>query len=176
MNRKRWAKFTYVGRETRFITKLFKKSDIGIAYTTRDNLRHLLHNNQMNTAQNIYNKSGVYKLTCTECNKQYVGQTGRPFHIRYKEYAREYKYATNKSNYTKHLLDNQHTIKSMEECMAVLHATRKGPMLNTLERFYIYQATQNDNQLNDKNTVTPNPIFDAVIQHSKNETPRFRTF
>ena len=50
-----------------------------------------------------------------------------------------------------------------------------GPMLNTLERFYIYQAKQNDNQLNDKNTVTPNPIFDTVIQHSKNETPRFRT-
>ena len=87
----------------------------------------------MNTAQNIYNKSGVYKLTCTECDKQYVGQTGRPFHIRYKEHAREYKYATNKSNYAKHLLDNQHAIKSMEECMAVLHATRKGPMLNTLE-------------------------------------------
>jgi hypothetical protein len=63
----------------------------------------------------------------------------------------------------------------MEESMAVLHTTRKGPKLNTLERIYISQATQNDNQLNDKNTVTPNPIFDAVIQHSKNETPRFRT-
>jgi hypothetical protein len=51
--KRRWAKFTYVGKETRFITKLFKESDIGIAYTTRDNLRHLLYNNQMNTAQNI---------------------------------------------------------------------------------------------------------------------------
>jgi transposase-like protein len=174
MNKKRWTKFTYVGKETRFITKLFKKTDIGIAYTTRDNLRHLL-NNRTNNKQDIYNKSGVYKLTCTDCNKQYVGQTGRPFYIRYKEHAREYKYATNKTNYAKHLLDNQHAIKPIEECMTVLHATRKGPMLNTLERFYIYQATQNDNQLNDKNTVTTNPIFDVIMQHSKNGIPRFRT-
>ena len=78
------------GKETRLITKLFKKTNIGIAYTTKDNLRHLL-NSRQNTKQDVYRKSGVYKVTCTECNNQYVGQTGRPFHIRYKEHAREYK-------------------------------------------------------------------------------------
>jgi len=67
-NTKRWTKFTYVGKETRFITKFFKKTDIGIAYTTRDNLRHLL-NNRPSNKRDIYNKSGVYKLTCTDCNK-----------------------------------------------------------------------------------------------------------
>jgi len=67
-------------------------------------------------------------------------------------------------------------MESMEKCMAVLHATRRGPVLNTLERFYIYQVTQNNTQLNDKSTVTPNPIFDAVLHYSKDETPRFRTY
>jgi len=174
--KKRWAKFTYTGKETRYITKLFRKSNIGIAYTTRDNLRHLLHHRQTNTTQNTYNRNGVYKLTCTECDKQYIGQTGRPFHVRYKEHAREYKYASNKSNYAKHLLDNKHTMEPIEKCMTVLHTTRKGPLLNALERFYIYHATQNDTQLNDKSTVTPNPIFDTIIKHSQNETPRFRTY
>jgi len=60
--------------------------------------------------------------------------------------------------------------------MTVLHATRKGSMLNTLERFYIHQATQNDSQLNDKNTITPNPIFNTILQHSKSELIRFRTY
>ena len=59
--------------------------------------------------------------------------------------------------------------------MTVLHTTQKGPMLNTLEKFYIYQATRNGNQLNDKNTVTTNTIFDTKMQHSKTGIPRFRT-
>jgi hypothetical protein len=171
---KKWAKFTYIGKETRFITKLFKKTDIRITYTTKDNLRHLL-NSQPNNKRDIYNKSGVYKLTCSICNKQYIGQTGRSFHIRYKEHAREYNYATNKSNYAKHLLDTQHPLKPIDECMSALHTTKKGSMLNTIERFYIHQATQNNSQLNDKNTVTPNPIFDTILQYSKGELQHFRT-
>ena len=31
---KRWAKFTYVGKETRFIRKLFKDTNVKIAFTT----------------------------------------------------------------------------------------------------------------------------------------------
>ena len=97
--------------------------------------------------------------------QQTVHRTDRQsFYTRFKEHAREYKYATNKSNYAKHLLDTQHTLKPIEECMTVLHITRKGSMLNTLERFYIHQATQNDSQLNDKNTFTLNPIFNTILQ------------
>ena len=36
-------------------------------------------------------------------------------------------------------------------------------MMNTLENFHIYQQTKQDNQLNDKNTVTKNILFDAII-------------
>ena len=121
---KKWAKFTYIGKETRYITKLFKRTDIRITYTTRDNLRHLL-NGQPYKKQDAYSKSGVYKLTCSECNKQYIGQTGRSFRVRYKEHAREYNYATNKSNYAKHLLDTQHPLKPIDDCMTTLHTTKK---------------------------------------------------
>jgi hypothetical protein len=38
----KWAKFTYTGRETRTITKLFKNTNIKIAHTTNNNLRKLL--------------------------------------------------------------------------------------------------------------------------------------
>jgi hypothetical protein len=37
----KWAKFTYIGRETRFITKLLKNTNIKIAYTTNNNLGKL---------------------------------------------------------------------------------------------------------------------------------------
>jgi hypothetical protein len=38
----KWAKFVYMGRETRFITKLFKSFDIGISFSTRNNINTLL--------------------------------------------------------------------------------------------------------------------------------------
>ena len=36
-------------------------------------------------------------------------------------------------------------------------------MINTIENFHIYQETKQENQINDKNTVTKNIIFDALI-------------
>jgi len=54
--------------------------------------------------------------------------------------------------------------------MEVLHTATKGPMLNTLEKFCIYRETNKGNQLNDKNTVTPNAIFDTVLKYNK-DTP-----
>ena len=41
--RKRWAKFTYIGKETRRITKLFKNTNVRIAFTTNNNLGKLLN-------------------------------------------------------------------------------------------------------------------------------------
>ena len=50
--------------------------------------------------------------------------------------------------------------------MEVLHINKKGNMMNTLERFHIYNVTKLDNQINDKGTVKQNIIFDTVIQRS----------
>jgi hypothetical protein len=42
----------------------------------------------------------------------------------------------------------------------------------TRKVLYIYHETFNNNQLNDKNTVMPNVIFDAVLGHCVEGTPR----
>jgi hypothetical protein len=79
-------------------------------------------------------------------------------------------------NYAKHLLENQHTLQPIQKCMSILHSTGKGPLLNTLEKFYIYRETLKDNKLSDKNTVASNFIVDAVLRHCGCDTPRFRTY
>jgi hypothetical protein len=61
------------------------------------------------------------------------------------------------------LLDNRHSIGPMETVMDVIYTTIKGKILNTMEKFYIYRETQNNNKINDKCTLTPNIIFDTVI-------------
>jgi hypothetical protein len=72
---------------------------------------------------------------------------------------------TNKSSYAKHLLDNRHTLRPMEDCMTILHTTVNGPMLNHLKTFYI-----NNHKLNNKNIVMPNDIFEAVLHNNSDST------
>jgi hypothetical protein len=51
----------------------------------------------------------------------------------------------------------------MQDIMDVVHITRKGRMMDTLEKFYIFQETKLNNQINDKLTVKPNIIFETVV-------------
>jgi len=54
----------------------------------------------------------------------------------------------------------------MNEIINVIHFARKGKMLDTLEKFYIYRQTKNGNQINDKLTIQSNLIFETIVQRS----------
>jgi len=75
IHKQKWATFTYIGKETAYITKIFKHSNVKIVYhtnnTIQDNLTHKTHNH------NKFSVTGLYKLTCPDCGKAYIGQAGR---------------------------------------------------------------------------------------------------
>lgn len=48
---KKWAKFTYIGRETRAITNIRKKTGLKIAYTTSHTLQNLLSQHPLRSNQ-----------------------------------------------------------------------------------------------------------------------------
>jgi len=74
----KWATFTYVGKETTFITNIFKRTNLKIAFRTNNAIGDkLMHKQQITDS---YTRSGVYRLTCPDCNKAYVGQTGTVIH------------------------------------------------------------------------------------------------
>jgi hypothetical protein len=74
----KWAKFTYSGKETRFITKILKKAGLHIAFSARQTIAKLL-TYKTDHLNDKYEGSGVYQLTCIDCQKHYVGQTGVHF-------------------------------------------------------------------------------------------------
>ena len=82
--------------------------------------------------------SGVYKLTCPDCNKAYVGQTGRRFSIRYNKHTRDF-YNSQSSSFAQHLLDKAHSFGPINNIMQVLHHQKKRTHLNKVERFYIHK-------------------------------------
>lgn len=72
----KWAKFTYVGGQTKFINKLFKTSSLKVSFKA-DTIQKLLAQNKK-TNNNKFNKCGVNQLTCQDCKRKYIRQTGRP--------------------------------------------------------------------------------------------------
>jgi len=75
IEKQKCATFTYVGRETTFITNIFRRTNIKIAFHTNNSIGNRLMHEQQTI--NKYTLSGIYRFTCPVCNKVYVGQTGR---------------------------------------------------------------------------------------------------
>jgi hypothetical protein len=118
-----------------------------------------------------HSKYGVYKLTCPDCGKAYIGQTGGDFTTRFKEHKNAFKTANQSNNFVKHLTDHLHHFGRIQETMTVLHLQNKGTHLDTIEKFYIYAEHKKQNHLNDDSTIFPNKIFDALLNQNPAITP-----
>jgi hypothetical protein len=70
---------------------------------------------------------------------RYVGQTERSCRTRYKEHYRDYKNNNKTSKYAQYLLEDGHSISSINDTMGILYTVRKGKLLDTWEKFYIYK-------------------------------------
>jgi hypothetical protein len=81
-----WATFTYRGKETRKITKFFKKTQIKVAFRTQNTIQNIV---KLHSQIDKYEKSGIYQIKCMDCPLQYVRQTGRTFCTRNKEHIQE---------------------------------------------------------------------------------------
>ncbi|PNF32639.1 hypothetical protein B7P43_G15497 [Cryptotermes secundus] len=96
--RKKWAIFTYSTKEVTKITKLFKVTQIKIAFRTRNTIENIL---KQKPQLDKYNKSGIYQMKCVDCPLKYIGQTGRTFNARYKEFIHDIRNNNSNSAYLK---------------------------------------------------------------------------
>jgi len=162
----KWTTFTYTGQETTYITKLFKHTNLKIAYHTANNVQSYLTQNTR--TKDIFAQSGVYELTCPYCGKAYVGQTGREFRTRFNEHKRSFIHNSQTSKYALHLLEHSHTLRNVQDVMRVLQFQKKGIQLDTIERFHIHRQAAINNHLND-HTLSTNRIFDTILRDFQNE-------
>jgi hypothetical protein len=72
-----------------------------------------------------------------------VGQTGRPFKVRFKEHIQAIKGNKDASMFVQHIFNTGHAYGPMEDdTMTILHNIGKGAHVNTLERFYVYEISK----------------------------------
>jgi transposase-like protein len=115
---KKWEKFTYFGKETTYITKLLKNTDVNIAFRTENTLKKHLHTTTH--IKNKYLNAGVYKLKCEDCHKYYTDQTGRTFHERYEEHIRSIRNSKDTTGYTYHILNTGHTYGPIDDKVEIV--------------------------------------------------------
>jgi hypothetical protein len=100
-------------------------------------------------------------MKCMDYPLKYVGQTGRTFNTRYKEYIHDIRSNT---GYANHILNTGHTYRTITDTMEIMKTERKGRYLNTLERYYIYEISKDNLHMNHTNIDINNPIFKALYR------------
>jgi hypothetical protein len=124
------------------------------------------HLSQTPPEQDKCKQSGMYKLTCLDCGKTYIGQTGRDFCTRFNEHKRAFHQNPQQTKFALHLTEHKHSFGHINNTMEIIHLQKKGRHLNTIEKFHIYKEACKGNHLNDDLTVTPtNKIFGTIITH-----------
>jgi hypothetical protein len=164
----KWVTFTYNGKETRKITRLFKYTKLKIAYRTKNTTQNILKP-QPQTEK--YSKSGIYQMKCNDCPLKYIGQMGRTFNTRFKEHIYNIKCNNSNTGYSKHILDARHSYDTIENTMDVIRIGQKGKYLNTLEKYYIYKINKTGLLMNDMNIDEHNPIFEELHKINSVSTP-----
>jgi hypothetical protein len=157
-----------------------RQTDVRIAFRTNTPIGKLFTQNKPPPPPDKFSLSGVYKLTCPQCQKAYVGQTGRSFNIRYNEHKQAFRNNSHSPSFTKHLNEEAYSFGTIHNIMQVLqYHEKKGAHMNTIERFHIHAEFTANNHLNDDTYHIPqsnlwHPLKDPPAITSPHPPPQHR--
>ena len=77
--------------------------------------------------------SGVYKLSCEQCEGIYIGETGRKFEIRRKEHKTSREKEDGKSLFGKHCNEENHDGEGIFEVLHVENRTKRRKLWEQME-------------------------------------------
>ena len=176
-NKKEYLCVPYSATLNKGIRNTFKRTNFKLSYRTRNNAFKIIskYSNPKTNNSDKFERSGIYKINCTDCDKFYIGQTGRTFKKRYSEHIQAIKSnnkTTQKSSFAEHILENNHSYKNIEDNLTILSFENKSTKLNVKEEYYIYKSNleEKQNLLNSMQVEKKNSIFEKIIniKHSFN--------
>ena len=136
-----------------------------MAFRTNKNVSKILRPKPSKSAED---KTGVYKITCNDCDSLYIGQTGRSFIKRFKEHLPKKDFSKTMSSYARHLMDRNHNYTDFTTNFQPLHICKKGRYMSAVEEFEIYKAFKNKNTkevlLNEQLNFQSNSLYDTAIR------------
>ncbi|KAL1447597.1 hypothetical protein WDU94_009868 [Cyamophila willieti] len=133
----------YVGKDTKKIIKIFKQHNINVTTKSAKSVFSKVKNNPSNNQDNTKN-SGVYQISCTECNTSYIGETGRQFNTRFKEHHADFIHERRKSLFAEHFNHTKHTYNPPTDNFKILRNENKYRKRKVLEELEISKARKNN--------------------------------
>ena len=142
MNSNEWISFTYVGKETKFITNLFRNTKLNISYRIKNTTEKHLTYKQWECITEC-NGNGIYALKCPGYGKHYLEQTRDPSKLDLKNIL---SLINIKVPNTRNMLRESSFFWIYGECYRNSTSCRKGSFLNVLDKFYMRKETHLNNQ------------------------------
>ena len=89
---------------SRGLKRIFKIINYKLVYSANNKIQQLLGNPKDKTSP--LERSGIYEISCKDCNQKYVGQTRRSILTRFKEHLAQIRYGRpDKSCVAEHIVD-----------------------------------------------------------------------
>lgn len=121
---------------TRNLNSIFKEQDLQIAFKSGSSLKSLL--GSAKDKIEVDQKSGIYEITCKDCNQKYVGQTRRSISTRYKEHIAHFRYnRPEKSSVARHIFDTGHGMPT--DSLRLVKTVHNFRELDSYESIYIHR-------------------------------------
>jgi hypothetical protein len=160
-DREKWTTFTYHSPKIRAITNLFKNTNINIAFKPATTTEKYLRQKTLHTTP-VYDRSGVYTISCKTCQKTYVGQTSRMLRTRHQEHIRYIRNNDPKSAYSLHILNQNHEYGPIQDTMKLIKGVEEQTMLLPLEQLYIHTLHNKDELIPEQTPQENNPIYEIL--------------
>ncbi|KAJ8946038.1 hypothetical protein NQ318_023287 [Aromia moschata] len=142
---------------TRGLDKIFKNININLVYNSKNKLQTLLGNPKDKINNN--EKSGIYEISCKDCDQKYIGQTKRSILTRFKEHMAHLKYGrTEKSCVAQHAFDNNHRIDINN--LKLIRNVTNSRQLDAFESLEIIKCNNSMNK--DNGPIPTSPLFALI--------------
>jgi hypothetical protein len=129
--KRKWVTFPYTGKETTFVTKLFRQTNFKISYRMNTSIERTLKSKNKNFNKYLARFINYLLLIVVNLRRPYWEKSFK----RHKEHHPSFR-NNNYSSKFAHLLEKCHTFGHMESIMHVLYWNTKGTWLDTVERVH----------------------------------------
>ncbi|KAJ8947663.1 hypothetical protein NQ318_009547 [Aromia moschata] len=118
-------------------------------------------------------KSGIYEISCKDCDQKYIGQTKRSILTRFKEHMAHLKYGrTEKSCVAQHAFDNNHRIDINN--LKLIRNVTNSRLLDAFESLEIIKCNNSMNK--DNGPIPTSPLFALINKDSYGSVNRGNKF
>ena len=108
-------------------------------------------------------KSGIYEISCQNCNAKYIGQCGRNIGSRINEHKKSIADRRNCTGFSEHCITAKHNID--KDVSKILKVCNKGRLMNAWENLMIKKAIRSNVFLTNEVTDLGNsPLIDIFCK------------